>query len=348
MIKDRPEHLLAQRDYKPLPDRPFQVSFDALPELLRRSLGPRSGIQPITGAMAKAGAGELYDMPSAAEVELFKATATRFQPIFLVINIAHLRNPAGTPVATPYALSLVPASKRDRIDEVDVELIAKLDVQKTIREMNPCYSSFDPFTGDYSLFGPLGSFLGEHPVNCFLDEMGIVLGQYFLAKTYEPEDVLESPIGISGAKAEERYRHHRARLLYKPFSDLRPRRLWGAQSPIELFLLQELLRRDRSPLLQILLFDDGAIHASLYDLWRDIDFRYVPGLITEADIYFPDPKLAVFCDSTRHHRGRKAQDKDALIDEKLAAIGVTSLRVPGKLIVNDIATAANLVEQALG
>lgn len=347
MIKDRPAHLLAQVDYKPLPDRPFQISFDALPELLRRSLGPLSGIQPITGAMAKAAAGELRDMPGAAEVDLFKATATRFQPVFLVISIAHLRQVAGTPVAIPYALSLVPASKRGQIDETDVELIAKLDVQKTIREMEPCYSNFDPFTGDYSLFGPLGSFLGEHPVNCFLDELGIVLGQYFLAKTYQPEDVLESPIGMSGARAGERYRHHRAKLLYKPFSDLRPRRLWGAQSPIELFLLQELLRRDRSPLLQILLFGDGSIHASLFDLWRDIDFRYAPGLITEADMHFPGRKLAVFCDSMRHHRGRKAQEKDALIDEKLAAIGVASLRVSGRLIVDDVAAAADLVEQAL-
>ena len=97
----------------------------------------------------------------------------------------------------------------------------------------------------------------------------------------------------------------------------------------------------------MLVFDDSSIHPSLYNLWRDIEFRYAPGLITESDMYFPDQKLAVFCDSTRHHRGGKAKAKDAAIDEKLAKIGLSSVRVPGKLIVEDVKAAADLVSNAL-
>jgi hypothetical protein len=121
----------------------------------------------------------------------------------------------------------------------------------------------------------------------------------------------------------------------------------GAQSPIELFLFQELLRRDLAPLLPVLVFDDGSIHPSLYDLWWDVDFRYVPGLISEPDMYFPNQKLAVFCDSGRYHRGKKAEAKDAAIDEKLSSTGISSVRVLGKLIVEDVKAAGDLVANAL-
>jgi hypothetical protein len=57
---------------------------------------------------------------------------------------------------------------------------------------------------------------------------------------------IELAMVFPSAKAEENYRKHRANLLYKPFTEIKPRRVWGAQSPIELFLFQELLQRDLS------------------------------------------------------------------------------------------------------
>jgi hypothetical protein len=39
--------------------------------------------------------------------------------------------------------------------------------------------------------------------------------------------------------------------------------------------------------------------------------------------------------------------KDAAIDEKLAKIGLSSVRVPGKLIIEDAKAAADLVSNAL-
>jgi hypothetical protein len=104
MIKDRPTHLLNQADYKKLPEKPFGVDFDALPELVRKSFGPLGGIQPVTGAMFKAANGVLRDMPSEGEVELFTKAETRFQPIFAVMNVAHLE----TEGAAPNRLSLRP------------------------------------------------------------------------------------------------------------------------------------------------------------------------------------------------------------------------------------------------
>lgn len=347
MINNRPNSLLNQDDYKKLPTKPFAVDFGSLPELVRRALGPLGGIQPVTREMTKAAGGILHDMPSAGEIELFREKGGVFQMISLVLNVAHLKEVDGVTVAIPYSLSMMPASKRGAVDERSIDLVSKLDSQKNLKEFEPCYAGFDPFSGNFGLHGPLGLFIGETPFGCFLDELGIVIGQFFLAKSYDPTDVLETKIGFPNERAEEKYRKHRAKLLYKPFTEIKPRRIWGAQSPIELFLFQGLLRRDLVPLLQVLVFDNGAIHPSLYDLWRDVDFRYVPGLISEPDMYFPDQKLAVFCDSGRFHRGKKAEDKDAAIDKKLAGNGISSVRVPGKLIVEDVEAASDLVASAL-
>jgi hypothetical protein len=160
MINNRPKYLLDQHNYKKLPAKPFAVQFDALPSLVRKALGPLGGIQPVTGAMAKAANGQLTDVPSEGEIKIFKEKGTLFQWVFLVLSIAHLKDGDTNDVATPYALSLMPASKRGALDERGIDLVSKLDGQKIV-DAEFCYVNFDPFTGDRGLFGPLGSFLGE-------------------------------------------------------------------------------------------------------------------------------------------------------------------------------------------
>jgi hypothetical protein len=197
MIKDRPTHLLNQADYKSLPAKPFRVKFEALPEMVRKSLGPLNGIQPVTGAMFKASNGTLRDMPSEGEVNLFRKADTRFQSIFVVMSIAHLKTEGETLTAFPYALTLIPSSKRGDIDVRTIDLVAKLDTQKYLAEAEPCYVAFNPFMGSWSMFGPLSLFLNrEKPYDCFLDELGVVVGQYFLTTQYDAADVLEAPIGL--------------------------------------------------------------------------------------------------------------------------------------------------------
>jgi hypothetical protein len=79
--------------------------------------------------------------------------------------------------------------------------------------------------------------------------------------------------------------------------------IWGAESPIELFLFQELMRRGVTPALQMLIYDEGSLHPSLNYMWSGVEFRHSPGLITESNMYFPEQKVAVFCDSTKYHWG---------------------------------------------
>lgn len=343
MIKNRPAALLADPEYTRLPTHPFSVGFDALPELVRTSLGLLGGIQPVTGAMARAAKGPLYDRPSDGEIQLFRKIGTKFQLISVVVNLAALTVVNGVPHGLPYAVSLIPASKRNAVDECTIDLIAQLDIEKIHRESEPCYLGYTPFSGAWSMYGTLGLFLGGKPSNHFVDELGLVVQQYFLATEYEREDVLVTRIDFSNPRTEEKYHRHREKLLYTPFKKVEARRVWGAESPIELFLLQELLRRGLSPTLQVLIYDDGSIYPSLYHLWRDIEFRHTPGLITEADMYFSEQRVAVFCDSTRFHSRRKARAKDHAVNERLATIGIRAVRVSGPQIVRDLKMAADTV-----
>lgn len=347
MIRDRPAHLLESPEYGRLPTTPFSVASDVVPELVRESLGPLGGIQPVTSAMAEAAGGALSDRPSAGEVELFRERGTRFQLISVVISLATIAVRSGIAHGTPYALSLIPASKRGSVDEKSIELVAELDLEKMRDDTEPCYMGYDPFSGDWSLFGPLGLLLDNRSTPGFVDELGLVVGQYFLATEYAPEELLMTPIGFPDPKSEAKYHRHRQKLLYTPFKAVQARQIWGAESPIELFLVQELLRRDLSPMLQVLFYEDGSSYPSLYELWRDVEFRHVPGMITEADLYFPDQRVAVFCDSTKFHRGQKAQAKDRAINERLGDIGVKAIRVSGADISRDLKGAADQVCRAL-
>ena len=92
---------------------------------------------------------------------------------------------------------------------------------------------------------------------------------------------------------------------------------------------------------------DGATFPSWYHLWNDVEFRHTDGLVTEADLFFPDGRVAVFCDGGFHLRP-KQKAKDAVITEKLAALGIRSVRIPGDEIRKDLPKAVAQVKEVLG
>jgi hypothetical protein len=347
MIADRPKHLMDWQEYQKWPERPFGLDFTAIPQLINASLLQLGGIQPVTGAMAKAAGGTLRDNPSKGEVELFRAAGTKFQLVSVVVSFAALRTEKEPAVGVPYAVTLMPGQKRGSVQEVTVDTLAHFDMDRILAGQ-PCYSGYDPFTGDFRLFGVgVNAFVDGRPRKGFVDELGIVLDQYFLATQYDEADVLHFQSGFPDEKRNGKYNKHRQKLLFTPFKQPQARRVWGAESPIELFLLQELLRRGHAPVLQMLIYDDGATHPSLYDLWRNLEVSNIPGMITEADMFFADQRVAVFCDSTKHHSRAKDIAKDQAINERLEKVGIRPVRVPGAMIVRDLSAAADIVTKAL-
>lgn len=344
MIENRPTHLLTDAAYCVRPPLPYRVDWTPVPDFVGRSIADLSGIQPVTGAMAKAAGGNLHDKPSEGELSLFRDAGVEFQLVWVVASLVSKPGEGEGFGTTPFALSLMPSQKRGKVQTVGVELLSNLEYQYDPTNP-PLYSHFNPFAGTYGLFGmgTPGLAAGEG----HLDEVGLVVGSYFLATKFDDTDVLAPDIGLPQGDAWTRYARHRRKLLFTPFRKPEPRRVWGAESPIELFLIQELARRGRHPQLQMLIMENGGAYPSYYHLWGDMEFRWSRAAVTEADLFFPEERVAVFCDGARFHRSAARQKKDDAVAARLREFGITPVRIEGRLIVKELATAADRVEEAL-
>lgn len=346
MIKDRPAALEKRDDYRKLPTKSFSLSWNCVPELVNASLMPLGGIQPITGKVAELAGGVMHDDPSGAEVEYFRSIDARFQPILLVMSLASISGPEDAIQAVPYAISAIPMSKRSIVTTVDVASVKAHRGGAAFAEADWCYSGFDPFVGEWSVFSTAETILDLKGGRGYVDELGVVIGMYYLRTEYDRDDVSEADRFLPDDKSRKRFLRNRIKTIYQPFKRVEARRIWGAQTPIELFLYQELLFRDLRPQLQQLVFPDGRTYPSLYDSYSDVETRHELQLLTEIDIFFPEERLAVFCDGRHHGKGKQA-GRDAKIDAKLAELGIASIRVSGKSIIEDLTVAADEIGHKL-
>lgn len=345
MIKDRPSALLADPGYYTLPKPPLRVDWTSVPELISVAVLDLGGIQPVTKAMAQAAGGVIHDKPSDGEIELFKQRGTQFQMISVVLSVVAAGMSDGALNVRPFAVTLIPGSKRGAVSNAGIEFVSKIDVDKWL-ETEPAYTGYDPFSGDWSLYGNIPGYL-DGKREGFLDEIGIVSDQFFLAtSTADDDETLTMDLHMPSQKMKEKYEKHRSRLLFTPFQKIEARRVWGAESPIELFLLQVLAKEGLFPQSQMLIMDDGATFPSWYNLWSDIEFRHSRGLVTEADFYFQTERIAVFCDGA-HHARKKQREKDATINEKLETLGIQAVRILGSEINFDLPKAASRVMEAV-
>lgn len=346
MIDNRPASLLADEAYGILPKLPFALDWSSVPELIRVATLDLGGIQPVTKAMAEAAGGTLRDKPSDGEIEIFRKRGTNFQLISLVLSCVAGDEVEGVLQVRPFAMTLIPASKREQVQESTIDLVAKLVVDEWLAT-EPMYAGYDPFSGGWSLFGNLPGYMdGER--SGYLDEMGLVIDQFFLAtELAEDDEILTMDIKMPSEQMKARYEKHRRKLFFTPFKQVEARRVWGAETPIELFVIQALAKQKLFPQCQMLIMNDGATFPSWYHLWNDLEFRHTDGLVTEADLFFPDERVAVFCDGGFHLRP-KQKAKDAAIAEKLAALGIRSVRISGDEIRSDLPNAVGRVKEVLG
>ena len=347
MIKDRPEGLLSQPWYNVVPPPPYALDGSTMPPMIQFTMLCLDGIQPLTGKLAAAGGGVFTDAPSEGQIEYLRSTNTRFQLILVVTSyILAGVDESNNPVMKPFAVNLFPASKRGKVEQTrSVDLVVGV-LLSSRPYAGTVYAGFNPFSGAYGLFGPADVLLSDKPRNGFIDEIGLVTDAYVLATDYDPEDVCAPNFDMPSAQLFQKYVRHRTKLFFTPFKDVAPRRVWGVESPIELFLLQGMAYHGFVPLPQMIIMDDGSVFPSLYDLWSDGGFSRTKEAITEADFYFPDQKVAVFCDGS-HHLRRRQRERDARIDEKLGTLGIRSIRVQGRQIMQDIDESVHRVINAV-
>lgn len=345
MIKNRPKLLEDIPYYKHLPRAPFRYDPSVLPSVLNFDIYDTCGLLPITKEASDHYGEFLTVQPPEEVVNYYYEKNINFQMVSIVANFYDLQFENGVMVGKPYCISLVPATKRGELDPRSVKFAQSLKLEK-MDAFGGIYLGFNPFDGGYGLFGSCSTLMGDNGINAYTDSMGFVVNAYFLADNYEKEQVLlpnmvDAPKFIQGKYTQYRINHY-----FKQFKNTQPRKIWGADSPIELFLIQALAARNLYPQIQTLIFETGDVFPSFYEMIEEQNLTEETTLITEADLYFPDKKIAIFCDSTQHHRSKKAKQKDERISNVLNEIGIRSIRVQGSNIVNKLNRTVNeIIEQ---
>ena len=232
------------------------------------------------------------------------------------------------------------------VDSRSVEFIASIDLGK-IDFSNQVYTDYAPFKPVVEGFYCDRSFLFVKKLQRYTDTIGFVLETFFLPTDIKLEEALISgPLDIE-RDILSKYNKYRIKRYFKPFDDVMPRKIWGCDSPIELFILQGLAQKDIFPNIQTLIFNNGQVYDNYYQMIEDKIFIKGDGLVTEADFYLPDKKIAIFCDSVKYHRNKSDKEKDKKISDKLKELGIKSVRLNGKDIVNNLEKCVNKVMEQI-
>lgn len=343
-IENRPKELYALDYYSSLPNSKFEIDLEgSIGDFLKMDILDLDGIQPVEDFHVN-DEGLITVNPSDKLVAKIKTKKTKFQLIHLVVNTYAFTTKDGKTYAKPYAISLMPSSKRCELTEVDIESIQALNLE-SINEQHKVYYGFNPFKGAYGFFG-----IGEMPYpEIETDMYGFVISTYALSTNFDHQKVLcpHIPLIKNHNQARKDYFKYRKDWYFKKFSKIKPRKIWGCDSPIELFLLQAMNSIGLAPDIQTFICHDGFTAPSFHKLWENQRSRKRMKAITEADFYFPDKKVAIFCDSRQHHSQSDKIEKDKKIDTALTQVGIKSYRIFGPDIAKSPIECANSIKEFL-
>jgi hypothetical protein len=106
--------------------------------------------------------GMLHDKPSDEEVELFRKRGTNFQLVSIVLSCVRVGEVDGIVQVRPFGMTLIPTSKRDKVQESTIDLVAKLDVDGRLATEPMCAGyerDMIRSRGWWSFFGNLPSYM---------------------------------------------------------------------------------------------------------------------------------------------------------------------------------------------
>ena len=345
-IENRPEELRDIPFYNSLPDMPLHLDLEGVTgDFFTHDIFQLEGVQPHEEKHSQINGGVLRVNPSEQSLELYRKERVEFQIVHLIVNAYDFEERDGILCGKPYCISLKPSTKREVISHANADWVGAMNWEK-VGETEKKYIGFNPFQNTYGFF-----VIGPSPMskNVEADMIGFVYRTYALATSFDHRRLLtpQIPIIQDNNQVRRDYAKYRKDRYFKIFSKDKPRKIWGCDSPIELFLLQAMSSIGLKPVLQVIICGDGEILPNFHKLWENQKSRRRIKTITEADFYFHEQKLAVFCDSKTHHSSVEAIKKDNAIDEKLKNIGIRSLRIYGPDIVKSPMACADKVKDAL-
>lgn len=355
MITNRPKLLEENINFYKFPTGySLDADYHKLPQLLNFDFHTLNGILPLTksrfdylgqnGNIDGNGGTIILTNPSKEEYEYFESIgATEFQSIQMVMNFHTVKELENKELlGIPYSISLCPmVNEKKQIDTWNIELLKKFDLESLCQGGNYVYSDFNPFQGWYDGFVSGYETFSKLDLQNYTDSIGFVWGMYFLSPIFDKREVQMPENKEFSRQINSKYRNFKTDLYFKQFKDIRPRRIWGCDSPIELFVLQGLGTRELYPVIQMCIYKNGDIFPNYYRMQESEIWIGQDQLITAADFYFPDKKLAIFCDGKDFHD----VEKDKIINQKLYDIGITPLRFTGKQINENLISVLDEIEK---
>jgi len=329
----------------------LDVDYSSLPELLNFDFPTLNGILPLTKAMfdfliAKPGGSNVVEVnPSKAEYEYYESIGViEFQAISIVFNFYALNEiEKGTVLGMPYNVSLVPMQKRGVIETWNIESLKQHDLREICQMGGFVYTEYDPFSAWKTGMGMHYSLFSNLQLKVPTDSIGFQWGLYFLSPIFDKKQVRMPENSTFSKPINAKYRNFKTSLYYKTFSNIIPRRIWGCDSPIELFLLQGLHVRNLKPEIQMCHFESGEHIPNYYKMQESEQWIGEEKLITASDFYFPRKNLAIFCDGSQFHD----KEKDEKINRKLKTLGIDALRFTGKEITEELEKVIDKIENKI-
>lgn len=344
MIRNRPDSHFELKYYRGLPEPPYQIDLEKIPDLVRAMLFPLRHVEPVTAASLSIMPEFIGDFPNDEEFDYYASVGSKFQLVFIVINSIFADDLGESRLLYPFSISLIPASKRGIVEESSPEFVSRMK-SNSLLSKDTAYMNLDPFVGEWGFWSEISIIAGMGKSNAYTDEMGLVYDYYYLRNDADLAEVVQPAVGVEGDKLKK-YLRHRAKLLYKPFTHLESRQIWGVENGLELFLLHEFVRRKLPfPTIQARVYTDG-VYPTLYHAWAEWDDSQSETFISEVDFLFEEQKVVVFCDGARH-RKRRIIERDKHIDERLKSAGFKVVRITSEQILNDVQLAAKMVSMYL-
>ncbi|HEX7870303.1 MAG TPA: DUF559 domain-containing protein, partial [Chryseobacterium sp.] len=341
MILNRPKFLEDNlKYYKNFPKRrDLDIDWRHLPPTLNLDFQFLNGIAPITSSrlnfVTDSGLPPLLTVnPSEIEYEYYKSIGVReFQAILIVFNFFALEDDLdGSIRGLPYNISLLPMTKRGKIDNWDIELLQQLDVEQLCQDSAIIFTEFNPFQAWKSGMGMDYQIFANLDYHDYVDTIGFNWGMYFLSPIFDTKETKVIENNMSSKEINAKYRKYKTNLFFKNFVDTKPRRIFGCDSPIELFLLQGMYLKKLTPIIQMNIFKSGDLSTNYFEMQNSRIWLGQEHLITQADFYFTDKNIAIFCDGKEFHDS----SKDAKINDALQKLGIRVLRFTGKEITENL------------
>lgn len=348
MIQNRPEFLKKNlKYYNHFPkQKDFDIDFLHIPALLNLDFHSLNGLLPLTKSRYEFitkydKPPVIFVNPTDEEYEYYESIGVKeFQAIGIVFNFYAIEDcPDGSLKGLPYNISLLPMTENGKIDTWGIDLLKQMNVEELSQDNNLVFTEFNPFQSwkkgiglTYELFSNIG-------YDGYTDTVGFNWGMYFLSPIYDKKEIIFPENTNFSPIINAKYRKFKANLYFKNFTNSQPRRIFGCDSPIELFLLQGMYLASLKPVIQTNIFKTGDIIANYFQMQNSPIWIGQDQLITQADFYFPEKQLAIFCDGSDFHD----IEKDKKINKSLEKLGVKYLRFSGKQISEELEKVVEII-----